>query len=879
MHDDSDDNNAPHRPVFEFHPTPAVLSTPPRGATENNGTSRSTAAGAAEEESINAAAGKGRPADSRDLCQGMSSASVGGAPSTGVAVTAAQMVVPWRSPSPSEAARSHDQPTKCRAPGVEHRLMTVASHISPNSGAAHVFITPVREPPLLVKNVGRWGNIEFQIDEDEPFGAALLPFGGSAEYDWRHQQLPSLGSNEHQKSADTGAAAGAKASASSHGGNDGRKGGRGNSHEAEDRGSDLLHPKPQPSHAIRLRLARTNTNAAVVPAEAAAAAAAPVAAWSEPLRIAEGVQMATLLSTYEAQVVATLHVYHRAGALVALLWCESDNYGNSSPGSSSGTTTCDQEALPGSGSESPSLTPNLSTGWEALKRYSSGRPCHLDVSFAAMGRFTVHLVDDAAPAVLRPPPPMSSPPPPSLPSPSSTTRNSRAGASTTETGAAAAQAAAAADAAEEWALEQAFNSSSPASQPALVYREIAQLHSTNLSVRMAESPPEPRRLVTSTPTTGNTTTANMQSTGNLASSNTPVGSASAQELITAGATPTRATTGVKVGAGAHGVDSPGPQFYFPEETSHIKYTTRFTCRAQDVQMDSSLTQGEFPVVLWCEPSPAHAAATAAAPSAAATAAAAAASVDASILASKTTKSGRRRQKQLSKSVPACDPVPCVDMTVEMVSVHQPTISSTPSNASSSNSSSWRAPLLPCDHHVAPYTSLVKVNLPRKVVVAFEDPFLAAMAEAANQFLDASDFSSSGGGSNRSGHGKSNSVAFSSGEESNAIVVSSGVENEEEEEDPEKVAVLAWVAASTTTLVYVGYTEISDLEASATLRVVMPGSNMFIGLDQTPLYFRKLVLKRAHASARRLANEVLWAEYNILGQRGEIEWRARRGDLE
>ena len=907
MHDNDDDNNAINRPVFAFHPTPAAPLPPSQGVAQSNSTSNSAAGGArAERDTGNSAAVNVGPDGARSL-----KSSVGGAPSTGVAVIAAHMIVPWHSqPLADVHASTSSPPTSSIAPGVEHRLMSVASHASPLSGAVHVLIAPVLQPPLVVKNVGRWGAIEFQIDEDEPFGAPLLPCGGSAEYDWRHHELTSAqGRNGAQEMANANgrATSGAKTkntgSLSNSGDSDGRKSSSSND-DNERGGSDLLHPKPKPSHMIRLRLARTN---AYNPVAAAAASTSEVGSirsrdsdkglgstripWSEALRIAEGVQMVTLLSSAEEQVVATVHVYHRAGTLVALIWCESDNYsGNNSFSSCAGSSSSDhKEAISGSSDGIQSPSPHYSVGWEALKRYTSGRPCHLDVSFAAMGRFTMHLVDDAAPAVLRPSPllpPLSSP----LSSSPNSASNSRLGPTDTT---AAAPAAAATAAAEDWALQQAIANSLPASQPALVYREIAQIHSTNLSVRMVESPPEPRRLVTSTATTsGSATTNNIQDGGGGMSSliSSLASSSSSQDLSTAGAPTVLATAGARSGVlvDPNNVDLPGPQFHFLEETSHVKYMTRFTCRAQDVQVDSSLPQSEFPVVLWCEPSSDHASKSAAA--AAASSASKnnssssshdSASTDApTSSAAKQKKRQERRLKRRMKSARqqiANDSVPCLDVTVEMVSVHQPSVPTSslplsPIATMETSSSQWRAPLLPCDTHLGPYTSLVKVNMPRKVVVALEDPFLSAMAEAASQFLEASvstngstsrssshsssHSSSSSTGSSSTSNRKLNGTAVSGGAESNSITASNRAEQGvKDHEDQEKAAVLAWVVAKNTTLVYVGRAEISDLEASATLRMVMPGSTVFLGLDQTPLYFRKLVLKRALASASRLANEV------------------------
>ena len=210
-------------------------------------------------------------------------------------------------------------------------------------------------------------------------------------------------------------------------------------------------------------------------------------------------------------------------------------------------------------------------------------------------------------------------------------------------------------------------------------------------------------------------------------------------------------------------------FVFAEESAHVKYLTSLSLVAQDIQVDAVAAGCDFPVALAFQPHPRA--------------------------------------------------LPCLLLHLDTVSVHgRP---ERPHESHAPPAVLLDRPSLAADV-VLPYLAGLRVDMPRRALVAAEQALLSALTGLGARFLDAA----------------------------TAPLLPTPPPLPVEPVDGQ---VLAWVAAALAHKTFLGSASVSSLAAAVTLRCFVSG--VFVGLDRTPLLFQPVSLRRICAPAAHLTSEL------------------------
>jgi hypothetical protein len=148
--------------------------------------------------------------------------------------------------------------------------------------------------------------------------------------------------------------------------------------------------------------------------------------------------------------------------------------------------------------------------------------------------------------------------------------------------------------------------------------------------------------------------------------------------------------------------------------------------------------------------------------------------------------------------------PCMSLVLEMVAVHK---------RGPTTSSIYVRPVREPDI-VLPYVKLFRLSLPRKAYIAAEETLLSCctkMAQRCNEF-----------------------EPILSSEHSTISCF--------------PMSITKWSEDVSRPLLFMESVEVSAMKLSVTLRVFVPGSTIYLGMDRSPFFFRNLDMKRVFASS-------------------------------
>ena len=169
--------------------------------------------------------------------------------------------------------------------------------------------------------------------------------------------------------------------------------------------------------------------------------------------------------------------------------------------------------------------------------------------------------------------------------------------------------------------------------------------------------------------------------------------------------------------------------------------------------------------------------------------------------------------------------PCLTAALEMISLHRPEVLL---------DRCLEPPRLSNEGPMLPYVRAVRLAVHRKLIVAAEEPLLKATSAIASRFAEAA----------------------ASTPPTAAAPLPPAPPAPLAAVPALDAAVDSWRREELRPRLYLGILSVSEVRISSTLRLVVPGSGVYLGLDRTPLLFSPISLRRLFSSPSAITAEVM-----------------------